>query len=250
MSRFRVEMVIRVTTGLVGIGMAVAGARAVFLPESHAAGSVALLGFGAVLLLLAGLMDRLESLRYGDLEIVLRQKAREAARRGDLRGAEALELAADTVSQRVARVSRSYKSVRSSMPASPERTMEMTQMIENAKREAHAHDIKQEDVLSRLWTGPEGARVWALGVLQARPELATPRAVLDAVNRPDEMYEQYHALLLADLFVQLDSTRTWQRERIAKAVSNLVESDALGQDQDCLKLADSVIKHASPPSRP
>jgi hypothetical protein len=48
-----------------------------------------------------------------------------------------------------------------------------------------------------LWTGSAGARAWALGVLQARPELATTRAVLETLQRPEHMHDQYHALVLA-----------------------------------------------------
>jgi hypothetical protein len=114
------------------------------------------------------------------------------------------------------------------MPASPERTAKMDRIIAEAKRDAHAADLDPEEVLSLLWTGSEGARVWALGVLQERPELATTRAVLEAVQRPDQMFDQYHALVLAERFMSLPTTRTWARERIAAAVRAQLESGALG----------------------
>jgi hypothetical protein len=94
-----------------------------------------------------------------------------------------------------------------------------------------------------LWTGSAGARAWALGVLQARPELATTRAVLEALQRPEHMHDQYHALVLADRFVALDTTERWARKRIAETVRDLLESDAFGTDADCLNWAEKVLKH-------
>ena len=92
-----------------------------------------------------------------------------------------------------------------------------TKSLNQAKNDAHADDLDEEEVLQALWTGSEGTRVWALGVLQERPELATPRAVLESVQQPDEMFDQYHALLLAKAFISLPTTRAWTKERIRKA---------------------------------
>jgi hypothetical protein len=138
--------------------------------------------------------NRLKSVRYGGVELELRDKADEAKARGDLETAEVLERAADVVGNRVASTARSYALVRGAMPAGDERTALMERIFAEAQSEAFASYIDREDVLSRLWTGSEGARVWALGVVEARPDLATTRAVLEAVERPDHMFDQFHAL--------------------------------------------------------
>ena len=236
-----------VSSGLagLGLGLAAAGVAAVFTTESDT-GAAALLTVGVLIVLFVALGDRLESLRYGDLELVLRRKADEAASRGDLETAKVLERAADSVGQRIARVARSYKTVRSGMPPGPERTARMDSIIAEARRDAHAPDIDEDGVLSLLWTGSEGARVWALGVLQERPELATTRAVLEAVQRPDQMFDQYHALLLAERFVSIPTTRIWARERVADAVRVQLESGALGEDRKSLDAAERVLKLVSP----
>jgi hypothetical protein len=229
-----------------GLGLVAAGVAAVFTTESDA-GAAALLTVGVVIVLLVALGDRLESLRYAGLELVLRRKADEAASRGDRESANVLRRAADTVGQRIARVARSYKTVRSDMPSGPERTAKMNAIIAEARSEAHAPDIDQEEVLSLLWTGSEGARVWALGVLQARPDLATTRAILEAVQRPDEMFDQHQALMLAERFVSLPTTRTWARERVAKAVQAHLDAGELGTDTASLEAAERVLELASPP---
>ncbi len=230
---------------ILGLGLAAAGVAAVITTKSDA-GAAALLTVGVLILLVVVLGDRLESLRYGNLELLLRRKADEAAGRGDLQAAKVLERAADTVSERAARVARSYRAVRSGMPSGPERTAKMDSIIAEARSDARARDIDQEEVLSLLWTGSEGARVWALGVFQERPELATTRAVLEAVQRPDQMFDQFQALILADRFVSLPATGTWARERIADAVRQLLDSGALGNDRPSLEAAKRVLKHPSP----
>lgn len=232
---------------VLGLGLTAAGVAAVFTTESDT-GAAALLTVGTLILLFAALGDRLESLRYGDLELVLRRKADEAARRGDLEAAKVLERAADSLGQRVARVARSYTTVRGAMPPGPERTAKTESIIAEARDDAYAPDIDQEEVLSLLWSGSEGARVWALGVLQARPELATTRAVLEAIQRPDQMFDQYHALVLAERFVSLATTETWARERVAAAVRAQLESGALGDDRDSIDFVKRVLERASSPS--
>jgi hypothetical protein len=61
-----------VSAGLavLGLGLAAAGIVAVFTTESDT-GAAALLAVGTILVLFTALGDRLESLRYGDLELVL-----------------------------------------------------------------------------------------------------------------------------------------------------------------------------------
>jgi hypothetical protein len=233
------QRLVSLALAVLGLALAATGVRAVFTTDSDT-GAAALLTVGTILVLFAALGDRLTSLRYGDLELVLRDKADEAKRRGDVEAAEVLERAADTVGHRVARVARSYETVRGSMPAGPERTAMMDRIIDEAKRDAEAPDLDPEEVLRLLWTGSEGARVWALGVLQARPELATTRAVLEAVQRPDQMFDQYHALLLAERFVSLPATRKWARERIADAVQAQIRK--LGTNSSSHEAARRVLE--------
>jgi hypothetical protein len=96
-----------------------------------------------------------------------------------------------------------------------------------------------------LGAGSEGARVWALGILEERPELATPRAVLDAIERPDWPFDRYHALLLARKFAELDTTRQWQRERLVAAVQAQLDAGAYDKDVDSIEEAKALVKRAS-----
>jgi hypothetical protein len=225
---------------LLGLGLAAVGVIAVFQTENDT-GAAALVTVGVLTVVFAAVSDRLESLRYGDLELVLRRKAKEAAARGDVDEAEALRRAADSLAQRVNKVASSYATVRQTLPSGPERTAEMERITAEAARDAHAADLDPQKVLSLLWTGSEGERIWALGVLLERPELATTRGVLEAVLRPDQMFDQWAALRLAEAFVALPNTRTWARERIAKAVRAQVDTGELGEDEGCHLAAQRVL---------
>jgi hypothetical protein len=236
----RQQLVAR-TVAVLGLALVGAGVAAVFTTDSDT-GAAALLAVGVLLVLLVVFEDRLESLRYGDLELVLRRKADEAVERGDLQAAKVLRDAADTVGERVARAAHSYKAVRRMNPG-PERTEQLDDIVEEGTLAAREREIDEEAVLNVLWTGSAGARAWALGVLLERPELATTRAILEAVQRPEHMHDQYHALELADRFVVLETTEYWAQERIADAVRDLLDSDALGSDQDSHDAAQSVLRH-------
>src|SRR5579885_2234632 len=65
-----------------GLALLGAGTAAVFISQNDV-GSGAMLTLGGLMFLLGAMGDRLASLRYGDLEIVLRRKAEEARKGGD-----------------------------------------------------------------------------------------------------------------------------------------------------------------------
>jgi hypothetical protein len=212
---------------------------AVFTTDSDT-GAAALLGVGVLLVLFGAFGDRLDSLRYGGLELVLRRKADEAEERGDPQAARVLRDAANTVGERVARAAHSYKSVRRMKPGE-ERTAKLDEIVREGKLAAKEREVDEEEVLRVLWTGSAGARAWAFGVLQERPELATTRAVLEALKRPEHVHDRYHALVLADQFIREPTTEFWARERIADTVRDLRISGAFGTDQDSYDAADELL---------
>lgn len=228
-----------------GFIVLVTGVVAVFSGQSDA-GAAALVTLGVLTLAVGLLGDELDSIRWGDLELRLRDKADAAARKGDLETARVLTAAADTLGQRVSAVADSYKQWRLDLPPGDARTEKLEEIISKAGEDAHAQDVDAERVLNLLWTGSEGARVWALGVLEVRPELATVRAVLEAVERPDQMFDQYHALVLAEEYVRLPSSGKWQCERVRRAVKSQLDRGAFGSDLDCLESAARLLDGWTP----
>lgn len=231
-----------VALALAGAGAFGAGAAAVFVTNNES-GAAALLLAGTVLVVLGAFGHRLKALRYKDLAFELYEEAHAAALRGDVARARALSHAADLVSGRAAQIADSYAALRASVPEGDQRTLEMTKIFNRAVDEADGLEIDREDVLRRLWCGSEGQRIWALGVLTRRPQLATTRAVLEAIQRPDNMFDLYHALRLAYTMLHLEQTQMWHQERIQKTVRELKEDDAFGKDPDCLAIADEILTH-------
>jgi len=227
---------------LAGAGAFGAGAAAVFVTDNET-GAAALLLAGTVLVVLGAFGHRLKALRYKDLAFELYEEAHAAALRGDVARARVLTNAADLVSGRAAQTADSYATLRASVPAGAQRTLEMTKIFNRAVDEADGLEIDREDVLRRMWCGSEGQRIWALGVLTRRPQLATTRVVLEAIQRPDNMFDLYHALRLANTMLHLEQTPMWHQERIQKTVRGLREEGAFGTDPDCLATGDEILAH-------
>ena len=231
---------IRVLVVALGIGMTGAGIAAVFLDRGNA-GAAALIILGSVLVLIAALGEQLDSLRYGDLEVVLRRRAVEAEGRGDPETAAVLQNAADRIGSRISATARSYASLRTTLARGQARTEKMEEVLAEARQEARTSDLKQDDVLTAFWTGSEGARVWALGVLEEHPEMATTRVVLDAVERPDHAFDHYHALLLAQKWLELPTIDRRSRERVVTAVREQIRIGAIQVDGDRYELAQRIL---------
>jgi hypothetical protein len=235
----------RWSVAAVGGVVLIVGVVAVFSGQSDA-GAAALVTLGVLALVVGLIGDDLASVRWGDLELRLRDKADAAARQGDLESPPLLTAAADSLGHRVSEAASSYKRWRMDLPPGEARTEKLEEVIARAGDDAYDPDVDAESVLNLLWTGSEGARVWALGVLEVRPELATVRAVIEAVERPDQMFDQYHALALAEQYIGLRTTGKWQRERVLRAVKSQLDSGAFGDDLDCLDSAARLLHGWTP----
>jgi hypothetical protein len=159
------------------------GAVGVFETD-NGAGVAALLASGTVLLMVVALGERIESLRWGDVELTLRRKADEAAAAGDTHLERELRAAADALERHAAPVAESYEAVRGAMGSGPERTRAMEAEIARAREDAVGGQFDAEELAALFRDGREGERVYALGVLQARPELASAELVLNAIRGP------------------------------------------------------------------
>ncbi len=235
---------VRAGVAALGLGLTGAGIAAVFT-SNGGAGSAALVVLGSLMVLVGAFGDQLQSMREGNLELLLHQRAAEAKAHGDFETAKVLERAAHASGANSARVARARNGSPVGTRQGPEPGERMNAIIAEARGDAYASDLDAEELLRTLWTGSQEARVWALGVLQERPELATTRAVLEAVERPDQMFDEYYALTLADLFVQLPSTEPWARQRVIDAVRSQVESGSLKGDRDCNDLALQILTHTA-----
>jgi hypothetical protein len=212
---------LRVVLGVLGAGAFGAGTAAVFLTD-NGTGSAVLVALGGILIVLALLGDRIESLGFGGAQVTLRAvagrlaRAEESELRGDTEGAERLRAEAQMLLEAAGPIASEYNSVRSSMPSGPARTAAMEQVVARARQLALDRDLAPPEVAQWLREGTDEQRITALGLMQADPRLWDFDAVLLAIERSRSAFEQYHALRLAGQMLHgLDEA---QRHRLAAAI--------------------------------
>ncbi|SCL35225.1 hypothetical protein GA0070624_5202 [Micromonospora rhizosphaerae] len=215
--------VLRLLLGLLGAGSFGAGTTAVFLTE-NGTGSAVMLAFGGVLLVLALLGNRIESLEFGGAQLKLRAAAAEKFALAE----ESEQLGNDALAQQLRTeahslldaaagpVAANYRSVRNSMRAGPDRTRAMEAVVTQARRLATTHSFEPDQVRHWLREGTDEERITALAMMQAEPALRDFDAMLSAIADSRSAFEQYHALRLA--VEMIDGLEEVQRIRLAQTV--------------------------------
>jgi hypothetical protein len=224
-----------------GVALIAAGAVAVFVVD-NGTGAAALLSAGVVLLAIVFLGDRLETLRWGGLELTLRRQADAAAAAGDHELEQQLRAAADTLAQRAAPIASSYEAVRRSMRSGTARTAAMEADVARAREDAQSDDFTStgEDLAELFRRGSDGERVYALAAMQVRPELATAEIVLEAIRAPRSPFEHYHSLLVAD---RIEPRLTpAERAALAAAIREQLNSQRLRRDSDRVSVAGRILE--------
>lgn len=230
---------VEVAVAALSVGLIAVGTVGVFETD-NGAGVAALLASGTVMLMIIALGERIDTLRWGDVELTLRRKADEAAAAGDAQLERELRAAADALKHRAAPVAASYEAVRGSMGSGPERTRAMEAEIARAREDAISDQVDPAELARLFRDGREGERVYVLGVLQARPELATAELVLDAIRGQRSPFEHYHSLLLAERALEHFSDA--ERTAVTSAVGRAAESWKFKRDGDRAAVAHRILK--------
>lgn len=236
---------LRVFMGLLGAGSFGAGVLAVFATE-NGTGAGVLLAFGGVLLVLALLGDRIESLEFGGAKLRLRAAAaerfalaEESERRGDTATADRLRAEAQALLDAAGPIAADYRSVRGSMRAGPERTRALEEVVARARRLATEKPFEPAEVLRWLREGSEEERITALAMMQARRELRNFDAALETIEHSRSAFEQYHAMLLtAEMIDDLDAA---QLRRLAEAIKSQ-RGWRFRRDTDRWRLSEDVLR--------
>lgn len=228
-----------VAVAALSVGLIALGTVGVFETD-NGAGVAALLASGTVMLMVVALGERIETLRWGDVELTLRRKADEAAAAGDTQLERELRAAADALEHRAAPVAASYEAVRGAMGSGPERTRAMEAEIARAREDAISEQFDPAELARLFRDGREGERVYVLGVLQARPELATADLVLAAIRGPRSPFEQYHSLVLAER--ALEHLSEAERAAVTSAVGRAAESWRFKRHSDRAAVAQRILE--------
>lgn len=205
---------LRALLGLMGGGSFGAGVLAVFVTE-NGTGTGVLLIMGGVLLVLALLGNRVESLELGGASLKLRAAAAdryaladESEGRGDLDAAERLRAEAQALMDTAGPIASDYRYVRTSMRAGRERTRAMERVVAKARRLATEESFEPAEVQRWLRQGTDEERITALAMMQAIGEFRDFDGVLSAIEYSHSAFEQYQAMrLAAAMIADLDATR-------------------------------------------
>jgi pimeloyl-ACP methyl ester carboxylesterase len=111
----------------------------------------------------------------------------------------------------------------------------------HARKLASEQSFDQDEVVRWLRDGDDEERVTALVMMQAQPELRDFEALLAAIKRPATPFEQFHALLLADMMV--DDLPVGDKQRLAEAVRS-VRTIRFRADGDRWRLSERILHQA------
>ena len=239
---------LRLLLGVLGAGSFGAGVAAVFL-SANGTGTGVLVAFGGIVLVLALLGDRIESLEFGGTKLKMRAVAAEkfalaedSENRGDSVTAARLRAEAQALLEAAGPIAADYRTVRGSMLPGPALTMAMERVVARARKLAGEQSFDPAEVLRWLREGDDEERVTALAMMQAQPELRDFGSVLTAVKHSRIPFEQYHALLLAD--IMLDDLDADDKQRLAEVVRS-VRSRRFRADTDRWLLSERILRRAN-----
>jgi hypothetical protein len=207
-----------------GAGSFGTGVLAVFVTD-NGTGTGVLLAFGGVLLVLALLGNRIESLEVGGAALRLRAAAaerfalaEESEQRGNAVVADQLRAEAQALLEAAGPIAADYRSVRGSMIPGQERTRAMGEVIDRARRLAADRQFEPDQVLRWLREGSDEERITALAMMQARWELRDFDAVLATIEHSHSPFEQYHAMrLIKEMIDDLDAAQLRRLTEVIRA---------------------------------
>lgn len=230
-----------------GVATLGAGGAATFL-TSNGAGSAGLVAGGVALIGFVLLGDRLEILKVGSLEFHLREAAHELTRQaadleaaGDQGTADQLRIEARHLMQRAFPAALAYEELRKTSPPGPQRVMELSKIVEDARQYALREHPTPEAVREVFLSGGDGERVYALALMREDPTVGDISCILDAVLHSRSAFEQGQALHAALRLTP--SLGQEDRSLLRNAVhQQLATGGHIGQSTDRRRLATELLK--------
>jgi hypothetical protein len=142
----------------------------------------------------------------------------------------------------------SYNQLRATLAPSPQRTAQLEEVVRQARSLAKSQKFTAQDVGSMFLTGEDGSRVIALGIMQGDIRSADLDCVVDAVRNPRSTFEQWQALVVANLLVP--TLTGAEREQLRQALQSpeAAQSLAAGTTGDRRRLADRILAGVAEPS--
>jgi hypothetical protein len=238
---------LRLFAALLGLIAFAGGATALFTID-NSAGSVFLLTLGLSLLLVALLGGRIQIESFGILGTsikvpdVVNSRLRlaqlsdspGAAERAALLGEQALTL------QRLIRLYDLYGYIRRNEPASDHRTRDLDQVVARMQETGRAASFNPAEVSTWFHEGDDALRVVALNLMLARPEYEDFLAVLNALDEPRSLFEQYYGLTLGrEMLPRLDRV---ERDVLRKTIMRAQQKRRFRRDLALVNLGEATLR--------
>lgn len=135
---------------------------------------------------------------------------------GEQAGADSLRALAMEELGLPRREARRYDDLRRHLPTGVERTMHMQSLVEAARDSARDSALSPAQVREFFARGGEGERIYALALMQGDPDAADLDLALDTIERSRSAFEQYQALVVAEILIPTLSSA--DRARLAESL--------------------------------
>jgi hypothetical protein len=236
---------LRAIVGVFGGALASAGAVAVFA-TANSAGAASLVVAGAAIGALAMFANSVQRVKAGSFELVLTavrldKAAEDAERKGQseeaskLRGQAALlMLAAHPVASELDRLRRE-------LSPGPERTRLLDGHVQIARQAAEGFRDDAGPALEDLFeTGTDGERMFVIGVMQGKPQLASAQVAEAALVHNRSKTEQFHALRLIAEMIKINPKST-EVARLRRIVEEMLADEKFAEGTGRRSVAEVIL---------
>jgi hypothetical protein len=221
--------VCQVAVAVLGIAALSAGGVATFI-SSNGAGSAGLVASGAALLLFVLFGERIEWLKFANVEFHLREAARGLTRQaahleaqGHTEAAEELRDEARRLLLHASPAARAYEELRRTRPPGAQRVIELSKIVSDARHYSRAERPSADAVREIFFGGGDGERVYALALMEEDPDVGDLESILDAISNSHSAFEQGQSLMAA---LQIaPRLRSADKARLSEAVQEQLMPD-------------------------
>jgi hypothetical protein len=232
--------------------MAVTGTVAVFT-TNNSTGSAALVVAGSVVSLLAVFAEKIHTVDVGGIRVIMAAEAAlqslSAAETAELQGrtdaaAELRGQAERLLADSIGPIAEKYEQIRREQPRGPARTADIDRLLTDPENTRQMIDrYRDTTTVEALYdSGRGGSRIEAIKAMELRPEITSPRVLLDALRHPERGIEQYQSLLAIEAALTLGHLPEAEQSSLRTAIKDAVSQGSWPVDSDRRMLAERILR--------
>jgi hypothetical protein len=241
---------LRLVAAVLGLVALTAGVVTLFTTDKSA-GGLFLIALGTALVLAALLWNRiqLESFEFMGAKIKVREVVRGRLRLAESAGAAGEGRTLSGVREQAATLHRLaglydlYGYIRRTQPASDERTSTLDQLARRMREVGREAEFEPAEVAEWFHEGDDALRVIALNLMLARPQDADFMAVLETMDEPRSLFEQYYGVRLAE--AMLPTLGRIERKLLGAALERARQRESFLRDRPLMAASDRILAELS-----